>query len=82
MRKSHLIVSVLLVYSYSFDRAGKANKDRNRKKYTIWIDTLVPGMRLHVCQQARNGLVEVTSTLKKVGRNKYMLYFLRLQGIA
>ena len=73
MRKSHLIVSVLLVFLTVTILPAKPTKIETVKnidldRYTgTWYEIA------RMPNKHENGLVQVTSTLKKVGRNKYML---------
>jgi len=73
MRKSHLIVSVLLVFFAVTILPARPSKIETVKnidldRYTgTWYEIA------RMPNKHENGLVEVTSTLKKVGKNKYML---------
>lgn len=73
MRKSHLIVSVLLVFLTVTILPARPSKIETVKnidldRYTgTWYEIA------RMPNKHEKGLVEVTSTLKKVGKNKYML---------
>lgn len=73
MRKSHLIVSLLLVFltvSILPARPSKIETVKNvdLDRYTgTWYEIA------RMPNKHEKGMVEVTSTLKKVGKNKYML---------
>ncbi|NLL14861.1 MAG: hypothetical protein GX267_15765 [Fibrobacter sp.] len=73
MRKSHLIVSVLLVFLTVTILPARPTKIETVKnidldRYTgTWYEIA------RMPNKHEKGLVEVTSTLKKVGKNKYML---------